>query len=324
MLKIRELHEKDFLELKKWKSNSQLIKLLGAPLRYFNLNDEVEWYKCFFSNYKNFIRSVIIDDNDDHILALASLAFIDNIDLSAELYIILNNSNNCNSEIGLFAINSMLNHAFNCLYLNRVEVSLLDDNESGLMLYQKCGFIYEGRKRKARYKNGKYNDLLIYSILKSDYSGISAKSYLPTWYFDITNNREEIDFIINDCDKAFDSPITKRKVYLDLLEKVHQNGIFIFAYNGNQYIGYCAFYANNSHSKNAYISLIAVKPEYQKLHIGKALINVCLKIAKSYGMNSCTLEVRKDNPYAIRFYHTNGFFIDDEKESSYLMKRVLS
>lgn len=65
----------------------------------------------------------------------------------------------------------MLNHAFNNMNLQRVELTVLEDNTRARHLYEKCGFVYEGKKRKAKYKNGKFVDMLIYSILKSEFYG---------------------------------------------------------------------------------------------------------------------------------------------------------
>lgn len=140
---------------------------------------------------------------------------------------------------------------------------------------------------------------------------------------DTTDNRDEIDSIIRVCDKAFAEPVTEREIYSDLLQKLHQKGLFVFAYQDAP-MGYAAFYANDSETKTAYISLIAVKPEYQKLHIGKQLLNCCLEIAQMYGMQSCSLEVKKDNRNAIRFYQANGFVFLSERENSFLMTRKLA
>jgi ribosomal protein S18 acetylase RimI-like enzyme len=85
-------------------------------------------------------------------------------------------------------------------------------------------------------------------------------------------------------------------------------------------IGYCAFYANDLEGKNAYISLIAVKPQYQKLHIGTDILRKSFEIMRTYNMENCLLEVKKDNLKAFRFYKSNRFQIVDEREQSYLMK----
>lgn len=131
--------------------------------------------------------------------------------------------------------------------------------------------------------------------------------------------QSEIDAVIKHCDGAFEAPVSQRVIYPALLEKLHQKGKCIFAYNG-QTLGYCAFYANDSERKNAYISLIAVAPEYQKLHIGTKLLRDSFEMMRACGMNHCLLEVRKDNQNAIRFYKTNHFVMIEEREESYLMR----
>ena len=96
----------------------------------------------------------------------------------------------------------------------------------------------------------------------------------------------------------------------------------MFAYQTDS-IGYAALYANDSETGTAYISLIAVKPEYQNLHIGKRLLRRCFEIAQLYGMRSCSLEVKKSNFRAIEFYRANGFVFLNERKDSFLMQRNL-
>ena len=70
---------------------------------------------------------------------------------------------------GSFATKTMLEHAFFNLNLQRVELEVLDDNKEAQKLYEKCGFVFEGKKRKARYKSGRFVDTRLYSILKEEY-----------------------------------------------------------------------------------------------------------------------------------------------------------
>jgi RimJ/RimL family protein N-acetyltransferase len=64
----------------------------------------------------------------------------------------------------------MLRHAFRNLNLHRVELSVLQTNDRAIRFYEKLGFNYEGKKRKARFKQGQYVDLLLYSMLESEYT----------------------------------------------------------------------------------------------------------------------------------------------------------
>ena len=125
-----------------------------------------------------------------------------------------------------------------------------------------------------------------------------------------------MDVTVRCCDGAFMNPVAQRTIYSNLLEKIHQKGKFIFAYDGNS-LGYCAFYANDAEKRTAYISLIAVLPKYQKMHIGTKLLKESLEIMRTYGMEHCMLEVRKNNKNAIQFYKKNQFVVAEE---SYLMQ----
>jgi len=52
--------------------------------------------------------------------------------------------------------------------LNRLWLSVLENNFRAINLYNKIGFKNEGKLRQAIYKNGKFENYLIMSILKSE------------------------------------------------------------------------------------------------------------------------------------------------------------
>ena len=149
------------------------------------------------------------------------------------------------------------------------------------------------------------------------------KYELLTCRINTTKDKNEICRIIKACDAAFEEPVSEREIYPDLLQKICRYGIFAFACQ-EEPAAYCAFYANDADSLTAYISLIAVKPEYQRLHIGRQLLEYCLKTAADRGMHYCALEVKKNNSSAIRFYQENGFVFWSERKNSYLMRKKLT
>lgn len=171
MFHLRELERKDLPTINKWRNDPELIVLLGAPFRYINLDVDVKWYESYMGNRNNAVRCAIIEDDSEDILGLVSLVSVDYMNQSAEFHIMVGDTQNQGRGIGTFAVNAMLNHAFNNMNLQRVELTVLEDNARAKLLYEKSGFVYEGRKRRAKYKNGKFVDMLIYSILKSEFLG---------------------------------------------------------------------------------------------------------------------------------------------------------
>lgn len=70
----------------------------------------------------------------------------------------------------------ILNHAFRKLNLNRIELGVHEDNSGALALYRKLGFNEEGRLRQAILRNGVYRDIIIMSLLASEFLLTSAQS----------------------------------------------------------------------------------------------------------------------------------------------------
>jgi RimJ/RimL family protein N-acetyltransferase len=64
----------------------------------------------------------------------------------------------------------MLNYGFNTLNLNRVYLRVYESNPRGIRCYEKAGFRHEGRLRQAIFQDGRYIDLLMMSVIRSEWS----------------------------------------------------------------------------------------------------------------------------------------------------------
>lgn len=94
---------------------------------------------------------------------------IDSVARSAEVGIMLGDKSIWNQGYGTEAMQLLLKHCFETLNLNRVQLYVYEANLGAIRVYEKVGFVHEGRKREALYKNGKYQDILIMSILRSEW-----------------------------------------------------------------------------------------------------------------------------------------------------------
>ncbi len=60
-------------------------------------------------------------------------------------------------------------YCFDYLNAHRVWLLVLEDNTVAQNLYRKTGFVEEGRQRQAIFRNGRYLDYIMMSILRSEY-----------------------------------------------------------------------------------------------------------------------------------------------------------
>lgn len=172
MYKLREISREDIPKINSWRNDSELIKSLGAPYRYINLEVDYKWYENYMQNRNNNVRCSIIDEKLDSILGLVSLTNIDYVNKSAEFHIMIGDIDSRGKGIGQFATTELLKHAFKNMNLHRIELSVLESNMQAIKLYEKIGFKREGIKRKSVYKNGEFVNNVIMAILKEEFSNI--------------------------------------------------------------------------------------------------------------------------------------------------------
>jgi RimJ/RimL family protein N-acetyltransferase len=70
---------------------------------------------------------------------------------------------------GTDAMQLLLEHAFLTLNLHRVDLHVFEHNQRAIKVYKKIGFVEEGRLRDHHYREGRYFDTFIMSILRDEW-----------------------------------------------------------------------------------------------------------------------------------------------------------
>lgn len=70
---------------------------------------------------------------------------------------------------------SFLHFLFDEIGMNKVSLEVLEHNDRARHLYQKLGFTVEGTKRQEVWRNGRYLDSQIMSMLKSEYAIVRGR-----------------------------------------------------------------------------------------------------------------------------------------------------
>ena len=94
---------------------------------------------------------------------------------SAEIGIFIGDKRFWNQGFGTEAMRLMVAHGFNDLNFHRIFLHVFETNPRAVRAYEKVGFTHEGRYREARYLEGHYVDVLIMSILKSEWNQLETK-----------------------------------------------------------------------------------------------------------------------------------------------------
>lgn len=173
MYSLREIEREDIQAINSWRAKRELIDFLGAPFRYINTEVDVKWFENYMLNRGTNVRCSILNE-EEQVIGLVSLTNIDRTNQSAIFHIMIGDTTNREKGVGSFATYCILRHAFYDMNLNRVELSVLENNSRAIRLYEKVGFKKEGIKREAVYKEGQFVNMITMAILKRDFKDKDA------------------------------------------------------------------------------------------------------------------------------------------------------
>lgn len=113
---------------------------------------------------------------------------------------------------------------------------------------------------------------------------------------------EHLDQVVELDNRCFSIPWS-RKMFLDELLNGHSK-YFVAVAKNDAVIGYIGLHHVFD---EAYITNLAVSPDFRRLGIGKALLSRALETCRSMDISSVTLEVRESNVVAMSLYRSFGF-----------------
>lgn len=165
---LREIGKADLSMINTWRNDKELLDLLGNNFLYIAGEVDNVWYENYLKNRNTSVRLAILDKDNDKIIGTVQLTNIHSINRSAEFSILIGDKEYWSKGAGLFSTESILIHGFQNLNLNRIYLTVLENNKRAFNMYLKVGFKPEGILRSAIFKNGIFHNLIQMSILKQE------------------------------------------------------------------------------------------------------------------------------------------------------------
>ncbi|NIO37052.1 GNAT family N-acetyltransferase [Candidatus Bathyarchaeota archaeon] len=171
-VRLRSFELSDLDEIMKYWNSMELRKLLGNVDRGpAARNQEEEWIKDTWKlrEERRAFLFAVETTADNKLIGGSGLFRFDWTSRSAEIGISIYNPEYWGKGYGAESLDLLLRFAFLDLNLNRVELEVFDFNKRAYKCYVKVGFKESGRKRKARFIEGKYHDCIIMDILREEW-----------------------------------------------------------------------------------------------------------------------------------------------------------
>lgn len=152
-----------------WMNDSDITKWL-LMLLPASAAQEKDWFakQSFLSNPPSDIVLAIVLKDGQHIGNIG-LHKIDWISRRAELGIVIGDKDQWGKGYASEAEKLLIHYAFESLGLNKLYAPIFADNVGSQKAIQKNGAHEEARLKNHYWKNGKYNDSVIFSIFRDDF-----------------------------------------------------------------------------------------------------------------------------------------------------------
>jgi RimJ/RimL family protein N-acetyltransferase len=174
MIRLRALEPLDVDRVHAWINDREVTQYLVA--RYpLSLAFEEEWLKkaTHASEYGD--ARFAIETLDDVHIGICGLHNGRPEDRHADLGIMIGEKEYWNRGYGTDAMMTVLRFAFYQMNLNKVSLGVFEFNDRAHAMYQKLGFVEEGRAREDYFQDGRYWDIIRMSVLRREFDALHSE-----------------------------------------------------------------------------------------------------------------------------------------------------
>lgn len=167
---LRALMDQDIRpEYLQWLNDEEVCRF-NSHATLPNTEHKMRAYFESLNNSHNIVVLAIIHTETNRHIGNVSLQGINWISRNAEFAILLGDKEFWNGGYGEEAARLIIAYGFQRLNLHRIYCGTLEGNEGMKKLALKLNMKEEGRRREAIFKNGTYQDLFEYGVLRNEFA----------------------------------------------------------------------------------------------------------------------------------------------------------
>jgi len=167
--RLRSMEFDDILFIKDIRTSEDVQSNVGQRI-FLNNEEQYDWYKKVINNKKVLYAVFEVKNLDEwEIYGYVRITEIDHFNKSMMIGADIHQDYR-GKGWGRVVYKLLLKLGFNHWGMNRLYLLVLESNVIARALYEKVGLKTEGIQRKAVYKNGKYEDYIMMSILREEFN----------------------------------------------------------------------------------------------------------------------------------------------------------
>lgn len=177
-IKLRAIEESDLSAIATWRSDPQVYEFFYEFLP-ISARQQRNWFEKQLTDASEI--NLVVANTSGTAIGTVSIYHIDRRNRKAEWgRLIIGDSNSRSGGIGAEIEALVLEYSFEHLNLHKLYCEVLTENEKVVSMHKKFGFHEEGLLRSHVFKGGKYVDVMLLSILDTEYYAERENGRLST------------------------------------------------------------------------------------------------------------------------------------------------
>jgi len=161
---FRKITKNDLPILKKWR-NSHHIWQFNTQFILLNMKNQEKWFSDLKTNPKRKMYMVSIKKQP---IGICGFIHIDN--KNADVAIIVGDKKFRGKGIGTKILEKLLTLGFKKIHYHRIGAEVLENNKNSQKFFKKMNFSYESTLREMVWREGKWQDIVVFSILNKEWN----------------------------------------------------------------------------------------------------------------------------------------------------------
>ena len=170
---LRALELEDSTTTIKWRQDKEIWNMVGGARYFVSKYKEKVWVEKTLLN-DEVVKLAICIKGSFEIVGIVSLTDFNWINRSAQMHVMVGEKKEWGKGIATMAISQMIEYGFNDKNLNRIYAIILEENIGSVKAFYKNNFLKEGVLRESIFKQGKYHNQNLLSIIKNDYEDLAT------------------------------------------------------------------------------------------------------------------------------------------------------
>lgn len=165
---LRALELEDYKISIQWRKDKEIWGMLGGRQYFVSETYEKKWVEDTIFQERDIKLAICLKENDLYIGNVYMTDF-DYVNRSCIAHVLIGNKNYWGRGYAGEALKELLVFVFYERNINRVSAHILEDNIQSVRMFEKLGFKKDGLLRQSVYKDGKYKNQYIVSILREEF-----------------------------------------------------------------------------------------------------------------------------------------------------------